>query len=394
MLEPEADMTKVKLRYLTSEKSRHGKLYIYVRLPGRKKIRLRVDGPDDPHLAEAYTAARRGEHWSPPAMKAPSTHAASSKALPGSFRALCQDYCAHLQKDPQVSPRTKYTRRIHLEHVCQEPTKPGAPYLMGDVPARKFGPTHVIAVRDRKLETPEAANNRHKALSAAFRWALERRLVDSNPALQVSRIKTHSEGFTPWTREDIDKFEERHPVGTKARLAMGLLFYTDQRRGDVVLFGRQHVRDNAIHFVQQKNQARSPKKMIIPIAPELKEIIEASPRGDMTFLVTERGKPFTAAGFGNWFRDRCDEAGLKGLSAHGLRKALQNIGAEAGLSDRELMAIAGHETTKMTSLYTKQRDRALLAESGMAKLSKARFGNKSVQPENGLEKVGQKQEKN
>ena len=28
------------------------------------------------------------------------------------------------------------------------------------------------------------------------------------------------------------------------------------------------------------------------------------------FLETEFGKPFTAKGFGNWFRDRCDEAGL------------------------------------------------------------------------------------
>jgi integrase len=127
---------------------------------------------------------------------------------------------------------------------------------MGDVPARKFGPTHVIAVRDSKLATPEAANNRHKALSAVFRWALERRLVDSNPALQVSRIKTHSEGFTPWSREDIDRFAERRPVGTKAHLAMALLFYTDQRRGDVIKFGRQHVKDGAIQFVQQKNSRR------------------------------------------------------------------------------------------------------------------------------------------
>ena len=387
-------MVNVKLRYLVKERSRHGKLFLYVRMPGRNKVRLLVDSLDDPHFAEAYTMALKGEQWRPPAPQDKSTTTTLQKALPGSFRALCQDYSTHLQKDTQVSERTKYTRRLHLEHVCQEPTKPGAPYVMGDVPARKFGPTHVIAVRDRKLATPEAANNRHKALSAMFRWALERRLVDSNPALQVSRIKTHSDGFTPWSREDIDRFAERHPIGTKAHLAMGLLFYTDQRRADVIQFGRQHVKNGVIHFVQQKNQTRSPKKMAIPIAPELSEIIDASHKGDMTFLVTERGKPFTAAGFGNWFRDRCDEARLKGLSSHGLRKALQNIGAEAGLSDRELMAIAGHETTKMTSHYTKQRDRALLAESGMAKLSKARFGNKSVQPEKGLEKVGQKEEKN
>ena len=144
----------------------------------------------------------------------------------------------------------------------------------------------------------------------------------------------------------------------------------------------------------QKDTSRSHKRMAIPIAPELQKIIDRSPTGDLTFLVAERGKPFTAAGFGNWFRDRCDEAALKGLSAHGLRKALQTIGAESGLSDRQIMAIAGHETPKMTSLYTRDRDRASLAESGMKMLSEARFGNKSVQLENGSEKVGQKEIKN
>src|SRR5271165_4409655 len=387
-------MVNVKLKYLVLERSRHGKLFLYVRLPGRKKIRLLVDDLNDPNFVEAYATAMSGEQWRPPAQQVTTTAVTLQKALPGTFGALCEDYLAFLARDPRVSKRTKYTRRQHLEHVCREPTKPGAPYVMGDVPMKKFGPTHVIAVRDRKLNTPEAANNRHKALSAMFGWALERRYVDSNPALQVRRIKTRSEGFKTWTRDDMDRFAERHPLGTKAHLAMALLFYTGQRRGDVVKFGRQHVRDGVIHFVMQKDESRSHKKMAIPIAPELRKIIDGSPTGDLNFLVTERNKPFTAAGFGNWFRDRCDEAGLKGLSAHGLRKALQTIAAEVGLSDRQLMAIAGHETPKMTSLYTRDRNRASLAESGMKMLSEARFGNKSVQPEKGSEKVGQKEGKN
>ncbi len=42
----------------------------------------------------------------------------------------------------------------------------------------------------------------------------------------------------------------------------------------------------------------------------------------MQFIVTEFGKPFTPVGFGNWFRDRVTEAGLREfkLSAHGLPK--------------------------------------------------------------------------
>ena len=77
--------------------------------------------------------------------------------------------------------------------------------------------------------------------------------------------------------------------------------------------------------------------MRIPILPQLQEALDLVPATQLTFLVTGFGKPFTAAGFGNW---KCDQAGLKGYSAHGLRKALQTMGAELGLSDRELMAIA------------------------------------------------------
>ncbi len=60
----------------------------------------------------------------------------------------------------------------------------------------------------------------------------------------------------------------------------------------------------------------------LPIYPSLQAVLDATPCSHLTFLTTEQGKPFTAAGFGNWFRDRCNEAGLpEGCSAHGLRKA-------------------------------------------------------------------------
>jgi hypothetical protein len=53
--------------------------------------------------------------------------------------------------------------------------------------------------------------------------------------------------------------------------------------------------------------------MVTPIIPELRKIIDASPCGKLTYLVTEYGKPFTAKGFGVRFRNWCNEAGLKTL---------------------------------------------------------------------------------
>jgi hypothetical protein len=56
---------------------------------------------------------------------------------------------------------------------------------------------------------------------------------------------------------------------------------------------------------------------------ELGRIIAATPSGNLTLLITSFGKTFTAAGFGNWFREQCNAAGLpRHCAAHGLRQPL------------------------------------------------------------------------
>jgi hypothetical protein len=75
--------------------------------------------------------------------------------------------------------------------------------------------------------------------------------------------------------------------------------------------GPQHVRNGLLHVRQQKTGA----PLRLPIFPELQEAIDAMPSQDrhLTFLVTAAGKPFSPAGFTNWFRDVCNEAGVRGL---------------------------------------------------------------------------------
>jgi hypothetical protein len=54
--------------------------------------------------------------------------------------------------------------------------------------------------------------------------------------------------------------------------------------------------------------------------------------------VTAAGAPFSAAGFGNFFREWCNEAGLYSCTAHGLRKAQLRRLAEAGCSEHQITA--------------------------------------------------------
>ena len=133
------------------------------------------------------------------------------------------------------------------------------------------------------------------------------------------------------------------------------------------------MKDGWLTFTQTKNRRHKPVTLSIPVRPELQAIIDATPSGHMTFLVTAFGKQFTANGFGNWFRRRCNDAGLPQCSAHGLRKAAAARLAEAGASENEIMAVTGHRTSKEVTRYTRSARQKVLAASAMARFDQNRI---------------------
>jgi len=252
--------------------------------------------------------------------------------------------------------------RLIVDQCFLEQIAPGAQELFGDCPLEHFNARAVRILRDRRKDRPEGANNRVRRLRRIFRWALEEGLVNTNPVRDVPLLRPiRVGGFPTWTPADIEQFEQCHPVGSKARLALALLLYTGVRRSDVVSLGRQHIRNGELVFRPHKGRNRSGLTLALPILEDLQSIIDASPTGDLSFLITEQGKPFTAAGFTNWFRDRCNEAGLRGLSAHGLRKAGATRVAEGGATTHELMAIFGWLKVKQAETYTRAAERNRLA---------------------------------
>jgi integrase len=121
------------------------------------------------------------------------------------------------------------------------------------------------------------------------------------------------------------------------------LLLTGQQRSDIVRMGRQHIRDGFLYVRQKKTN----EPLEIPIIPQLAEIIAAMPSDHLTFLTTQAGQPFTAKGFGKWFRDRCNGAGVPlDLSAHGLRKAMCRRLADAVCTEHHIKAISGHKNLK------------------------------------------------
>lgn len=362
---------KIGLRYVVEDVDRHGNVRLYFRRRGKPKIRL-PSPVGSPEFLAAYKAAMAGgtpTEVSPPRV-----------AKAGSLRALCIDYFKSAQFR-QLDPRTQKVRRVILDKFCQQDN-------YGDHPFVRLEARHIRKRRDALMDRPEAANGMVKAVRQLFAFATEYDLAERNPARDVAYLRTGSEGFHSWTIEEIRQFEQKHPVGTTARLALALAMYTGQRRSDLVLLGKQHVHDGRLVFTQQKNRNRKPVRLTIPIIDELRSIIDASPCGDLTFLVTAFNRPFTSNGFGNRFRKWCDEAGLPHCTVHGLRKATAARLAELGCSELEIMAVTGHRTSKEVIRYTRAASQEVRADNALKALAGGQSENKSVPPSDAVGEGG------
>jgi integrase len=368
-------MATIRLPYLAVDRDRHGNLRHYARVPGVRKKRLPGD-PGSEEFMEAYREALIARTQATPIKR--------KEAVRESFGWLCHQY---YKSEPfkSLSESTRRVRRSLLEGICRE---------HGSKPYKGLRARNIRILRDQRGDAKEAANARLKVLRALFVFAQDYEHWDQNPAKAVPYLSNDSGGFHTWTLGEVKAYRRVHPIGSKARLALELLLLTGQRRSDVIRLGRQHVQGGWITFTQFKNRKRKIKKLSIPLLPQLERIIAASPCGDLTFLVTEFGNPFSDGGFGNRMRKWCDEAGLPDCSAHGLRKAGATIAAENGATEHQLMAMFGWDSPKQAAHYTKAASQKRLAGAAMNLISMDQNGNRTVPPKSENKRlVGQSQQK-
>lgn len=338
-------MTKIELPYIKAYKDRHGKMRYYFRCPGAPTVAL-PGQPGSREFLDAYNAAK--EH-------AP-REIGEDRNQPGSFSALIALYYkSGAYRD--LGEITKKTYRNDLERFRAK---------HGGMSVKALQRKHVTAMLDAIVAQGKSPKSLRRILGILLTLAHERGWRQDNPMTGMRRPRKASDGFHSWSEEEISAYEAQWPSGTRERLALSLLLYTAQRRADVVNMGRQHLEGDKIRVAQAKSGGRT--KLLIKLAAPLKAELGKVPGNQMTFLQTQYGQPYTAAGFGNWFRENCKAAGLPdGCTAHGLRKAAARRLAEAGCTAHEIMAVTGHKNLSEVTLYTEAADQERLAREAMEK---------------------------
>lgn len=337
-------MPRPRLPHLQHERTRHGRDVWYVRVGKGARIRLRAEyGSDD--FRREYMAAVSGAPL--PGL--------NRKPASGSLRWLVDMW----RRSSDWAASASATRR-QRENILLKVLE-----ASGTAPYRAITAAHIREGRERRAATPFAANNFLKTMRALFRWAKEAGLVQDDPAAEVKFLSSKTEGFAPWTAEDVLRYRKRWPIGTRQRVAMEIIAHTGLRRGDAVRLGRQHVRDGVATLTAEKTGVT----LYVPIATDLRAVLDAGPTGDLSFISGERGQPMRKESFGNEFRGWCNAAGVT-ASAHGLRKLAASSVANAGGTDKELMALFGWTTNTQSLLYTRAADNRALAIRAVEKLSK------------------------
>ncbi|KAA0684581.1 hypothetical protein DTW90_36185 [Neorhizobium sp. P12A] len=368
------DVANIDLPYIEQNKSRHDTMRYYLRIDGKRICRL----PNDINSEEFAI-----EYWKHRNATLKPIESDSPKPLlsaiikQNSFRWLCVEYMAS-NEFKALDQTTQDRRRNIIESMWIEPLNEKDQRLFADMPLSKMDVGNLEVLRDRKRDTPFAADERLKVLRQVFETTKNGKQIVPNIARLVKPFNVHSDGHATATPEELEQFIEHHGKESKAVLALSILMFTGFRVSDLSLLGPQHRRKDVFHLRLFKNRNRTPVDIKMPIHPLLKAVLSQHKTNAMAYVVTEYGKPFSIKGMGNRISDWFRQAGLGHLTAHSVRKGLATDQAHNEATDTMLEAMFGWKDGKTSKIYTRQADQARLAWAAVEKINWDGIGTKLV----------------
>jgi integrase len=342
-------MTTIRLKYVHCFADRFGHVRHYFRYRGE---RWALPAPHEPGFATAYDALLTRIKSNPIAHNV--------AFMRGSLGWTIEAFVASPAFE-RLAEATKRNYRRILEALKQR----YGTGLLKDLQSR-----HVKVMRNemRDAFTASAADIALSIISQLWGFADEQLGLDlgADPTVGIRRVHVEHSEHEPWPQELIARFM----AGASPRLAFAvrLALGTGLRRSDLVELRWDDLKGDHFQIIQQKTG----EPVLVGLPADLLAELETMPRVADTIIVGDLGKPITAASLSRMVRLKLRELGVTGYSIHGLRKNAGVAIAEAGGTEREIMARLGHKTPQMAAHYTKRASQAVAMKSGIEKLERAR----------------------
>lgn len=242
---------------------------------------------------------------------------------------------------------------------------------------------HLEAFRDDLAErlAPKTVNHHVKVLRMVFRDARDRALLTDDPTEFVKTVKSRKVlERRPFSMDEIRSVLVHCDAEWRSMVLFGL--YTGQRLGDIARFKWKNVdlKKKSIFLETSKTG----KELNIPLPKDLHRHLTSLPtpindeqpiHPNAFAIVTEQGK---TGHLSNQFGAILAKAGLRkttthkstgkgrsakretnGLSFHSLRRSTATFLHEAGVSQSVAMALIGHDSADIHSIYVNVGEKAM-----------------------------------
>jgi integrase len=213
--------------------------------------------------------------------------------------------------------------------------------------------------RNQWADKPRTADYGMQVLSRVLSHAVDPLgKITGNPCEGIKQLYSGDRSEIIWSDADIQQLaagsgpEKSCPV--QITYAVDLASHTGLRLGDLLRLSWPHVEEDAIRFSTGKSRGR--REAIIPLYDELRHILARIPKRSTVVLTNQRGRPWSANGFGTAFNRAKIKAGMnnRDLHFHDLRGTAATRFYIAGLSIRviaEILAWSEDQVEKVIRRY-------------------------------------------
>lgn len=309
-----------------------------------KRVYKRLPKKSDPSYGGVY-ASLLAARTSRAALKSDTTVADLSRAYQKS------------EKFTRRSDGTQHTYLIYIRRIEAE---------MGDAPLAEVERSDIVALLDKMAATPGAAKMVLAVMQNLMRFAIKREWIKIDPTDGIDFGEKSEEEHEPWPGDLI----EAALVDANVGLAVGLLYYTGQRIGDVCKMRWSDIRDGFVYVKQQKTG----KELDIQLHSDLKALLDATPREALTILYGRNGRPMKVDTLRKHLQRFARTLSYE-VVPHGLRKNAVNALLEAGCSTGEVSSITG-QSLGMVEHYARRRNNKRLGSAAVLKWEGTKSGNR------------------
>jgi integrase len=207
--------------------------------------------------------------------------------------------------------------------------------------------------------SPVTANRLLSWVKTLFSWAVERGVVDANPAAGIKpphREKPRAKTLTePEQRAVWGAFEAMgYPFGSVGKL----LLLTAQRRGEVAAMRWDQIDLDTAVWRLPSESTKAGREHVVPLAPQAVEILRQVPRFErspLVFPASRLSSDRPVSGFSKALKRAIDLSGVGGWHWHDLRRSaatgMAKLAVPPHICERVLNHSAGRTMSAVARVY-------------------------------------------